>query len=104
MAVVCRWFEGGLKVVEGGLKLVGRWLVVLRIILIAVAMAAISVLMLVTRTPAWHPFVCMGVYPSSEQTTPTPPPPWGDGRGQAEPSVRMTVSPCAMAFRVCSVA
>jgi hypothetical protein len=84
----------------GVLKLVGRWSVVLRIILIAMPMAAISVLMLVTRTPAWNPAVCMVVCPSDEQTTPTPPPPWGDGRGQAEPSVKRVTSPCAIAFWV----
>ena len=77
---------------------------VLRIILVAVVMAAISVLMFVTRIPAWEPLVCIGVRPSVEQTTPTPPPPWGEGRGQAEPSVTMTMSPWVTAFAIRSVA
>ena len=88
----------------GPVKVVGRSLVVLRIILIAREMAAISVLMLVTRMPAGEPLIMEGVRPSSEQTTPRPPPPRGEGRGQAEPSVTMTVSPWRTALLTRSVA
>jgi hypothetical protein len=67
-------------------------------------MPAISVLMFVTRRPASAPTIMEGVRPSSEHTTPTPPPPCGEGRGWAEPSVTMTVSFWAMAFITCCVA
>ena len=70
----------------------GRWEVRSSMMLTARARVEISVEMFVTRTPAWAPWVEMGVIPSSDRTTPTPPPPIGEGRGQAEPSVTRITS------------
>ena len=77
---------------------------VLRIILTVKEMAAISVMMLVTRIPAEELLIMEGVRPSSEHTTPSPLPPRGEGRRQAEPSVTRTVSPWRTALLTRSVA